>query len=232
METENICLFDMDGTLCHYDQAMLDCLESLRSPSEPPSVMPRDDAPAYIRRRADLIRSSEKWWAGLPKFQLGFDVWDMAGDLGYRRMILTQGPKRNPASWSGKKMWIDANLGTDVDITITRDKGLVYGRVLVDDYPEYVTRWLKWRPRGVVIMPASPDNVGYTHAQVIRYDGANRRQVYEALGERLNTIEELIDRVNDKLKKGWEVSGGITTDRSRNRAYVFQPIIHADGFSR
>jgi len=55
-------------------------------------------------------------------------------------MILTQGPKKNPASWSGKKKWIDKNLGQDVDITITRDKGLVYGKVLVDDYPGYIEK--------------------------------------------------------------------------------------------
>jgi hypothetical protein len=44
-------------------------------------------------------------------------------------MILTQGPRKNPASWAGKKKCIDRHLGQDADITITRDKGLVYGKV-------------------------------------------------------------------------------------------------------
>ena len=157
-------------------------MEELQSPEEPPYIgVPKDDAPIYLRRRADLIRSSAEWWANLPKFQLGFDVWDMVTELKFRKMILTQGPKRNPASWSGKKMWIDKNLGQDVDITITRDKGLVYGKALVDDWPEYIKRWLEWRPRGLVIMPAHEHNKDFSHPQVIRYTGKNKSEVLQAL---------------------------------------------------
>ena len=96
-------------------------------------------------------------------------------------MILTQGPKKNPASWSGKKKWIDKNLGQDVDITITRDKGLVYGKVLVDDYPGYIEKWLQWRERGLVIMPANELNKYFVHPQVIRYDGTNLNEIAIAM---------------------------------------------------
>lgn len=182
MRTEKIALFDMDGTLCDYDKGLNISLDPLRSPEEPVFSGPvRDDAPDYIRKRADLIRLSSDWWANLPQFHLGFDIWAMSETLGFRRMILTQGPKRNPNAWTGKKLWIDRNLGQDVDITITRDKGLVYGKVLVDDYPDYILRWLKWRQRGLVIMPASDENHCFTHPQVIRYDGTNTDQVFEAL---------------------------------------------------
>ena len=110
--SENIALFDMDGTLCDYEVALSRDLERLRSPEEGIWGGPvRDDAPEYLRNRADLIRSNENWWAGLPKFQLGWDVLEVAKTLEYRTMILTQGPRRNPASWSGKKKWIDRNLG-------------------------------------------------------------------------------------------------------------------------
>ena len=95
-------------------------------------------------------------------------------------MILTQGPRRVPEAWSGKKEWIDANLG-DVDVTITRDKGLVYGKVLVDDYPKYAERWLEHRPRGLVIMPEHKYNKGYSHPNVVRYDGSNLDEVREVL---------------------------------------------------
>lgn len=179
---EMICLFDMDGTLCSYDQALEASMDLLKSPDEPPCTgVPRDNAPKYLKNRADIIRKDIEWWATLPKFQLGFDVWDLAEKLGYRRMILTQGPKRNPNAWAGKKLWIDRNFGQDVDITITRDKGLVYGKVLVDDFPEYIERWLKWRKRGLVIMPASKDNICYRHPQVIRYDGNNFIEVADAM---------------------------------------------------
>ena len=100
-------------------------------------------------------------------------------------MILTQGPRQNPSSWAGKKKWIDKHLGEDTDITITRDKGLVYGKTLVDDYPGYIDRWLKWRKRGLVIMPANKQNENYTHPQVIRYDGSNLNQVRKAMEKAL-----------------------------------------------
>ncbi len=182
LQIEKIALFDMDGTLCDYDAGLFDDLEKLRAPQElifhPPI---KDSFPEYIKARAELIKSSEKWWANLPKFQLGFDVLKIAKELGYREMILTQGPKRNPAAWSGKKSWIDKNLGQDIDITMTRDKGLVYGKVLVDDFPGYIKRWLQWRPRGLVIMPASRENYSFTNPQVIRYDGNNKTEVKKAM---------------------------------------------------
>lgn len=90
---------------------------------------------------------------------------------------MTQGPRRNPKSWMGKKMWVDINLGEDIDVTITRNKSLVYGKVLVDDYPEYIKGWLKWRPRGVVIMPANESNINFLHPQVTRYNGHNLPEI-------------------------------------------------------
>lgn len=154
--SEKIALFDMDGTLCDYYKGLFEALEQLRSPEEPPYTSSvTDDAPSHIKHRTDLIRSSELWWEHLPVFSLGWDILKVAKQLDYRIMILTRGTRKNTVSWSGKKKWIDGNLGPDVDITITRDKGLVYGRVLVDDYPPYVERWFHWRKRGLVIMGLS-----------------------------------------------------------------------------
>ncbi|HLC56317.1 MAG TPA: hypothetical protein VJJ23_03730 [Candidatus Nanoarchaeia archaeon] len=186
MNIENIALFDLDGTLCDYDKGLSIELEKLRSPSEPPIQMQiRDTTSKYLKNRADLIRLSESWWENLPKFKLGWDVLEVAKELEYKIMILTQGPKTNPSSWSGKKRWMDKNLGEDVDITITRDKGLVYGKVLVDDFPEYIERWLKHRKRGLVIMPANNGNLNYKHHQVIRYNGENLEEVRIAMEKRV-----------------------------------------------
>jgi 5'-nucleotidase len=179
-EIEPIALFDMDGTLCDYNAGLYSALETLCSPSEP-KISSLRDAPEYIQRRMDLIRASSSWWENLPRFQLGWDILKIANNLGFRIMILTQGPKRNPESWAGKKKWIDKHLGRDTDITITRDKGLVYGKVLVDDSLEYAERWLNWRERGLVIMPSNESNKNYIHPQVIRYDGTNPEIVSEAM---------------------------------------------------
>lgn len=182
MKPEDIALYDMDGTLCDYDLALKESMEVLRFPGEPPYAgVPRDNTSDYLRARSDLIRSKTNWWANLPKFQLGFDIWDLTHSMGYRHMILTQGPKRNPKAWMGKKMWIDKNIGADIDITITRNKGLVYGKIFVDDWPEHVLQWLEWRPRGLVIMPAQKHNAGFSHPQVIRYDGENFEAVKDVI---------------------------------------------------
>jgi len=187
---ENIALFDMDGTLCDYDSGLLAELNKLKCPNEESlETIMHKDLPDYIKARKDLILNREEWWENLPKFKLGFDVWDLAKELEYRRMILTQGPRKNPAAWSGKKKWMDKNLGEDTEITITRDKGLVYGKILVDDFPEYIERWLAWRPRGLVIMPASSSNADYKNSQVIRYDGTNLKEVKYAMEKARLRIE-------------------------------------------
>ena len=180
-EIGDIALFDLDGTLCDYEQALERDLKRIASPGEPQIKFPLSgDSPTYLRERANLIRKDESWWENLPRFQLGWDILKIAEEFDYRIISLTQGPRQNPAAWSGKKKWLDKNR-PDTDIIITRDKGLVYGKVLVDDFPGYIDRWLTWRKRGLVIMPASSSNQDYKRHQVIRYDGNNLGQVREAM---------------------------------------------------
>jgi hypothetical protein len=127
-----------------------------------------------------LIKSRGEWWENLPKFQLGFDILEVLRDLGFYISVLTQGPRENAVAWSHKLSWCLKNI-PDLDVTITRNKGLVYGKVLVDDYPLYIEGWLKYRRRGLVIMPAHFWNKDFTHPQVIRYDGSNIDEVKRAL---------------------------------------------------
>jgi hypothetical protein len=184
---ENVALFDMDGTLCDYDMGLTTEMNRLASPGEPRFSLPiAHDAPPYLKARRDLICGDEDWWANLPRLQLGWNVLQVAQALGYRQMILTQGPRRNPAAWAGKKRWIDQHLGEDFDITVTRDKSLVYGKVLVDDFAGYFEKWLDWRPRGLVIMPVGHMNRDYQPTKeyakrVIKYDGTNLEEVRDAM---------------------------------------------------
>jgi hypothetical protein len=85
-------------------------------------------------------------------------------------MILTKGPYNATSAWTEKVQWCREHIYY-VPITITEDKSLVYGKVLVDDWPPYVTQWLEWRPRGLVIMPDQPWNQDFIHPNVFRYRG-------------------------------------------------------------
>ena len=99
--------------------------------------------------------------------------------------MLTKGPLSSPNAWSEKVEWCKEHL-PDADVTISQNKALVYGRVLVDDYPPYFLPWLEHRPRGLVVCVAHPWNAEAAHPNVIRYTGEN------------------LDEVRARLRRAWE----------------------------
>ncbi len=171
-----VALIDMDGTLCDYFGAITRDLDALRGPGEPADA---EDSP-WQRARENAIRRQPGWWRGLSRLQLGFDVYAELAALQFEVHVLTKGPTSTPSAWTEKLEWCQQHL-PGVPVTITMDKGLVYGKVLVDDWPPYVERWLKWRPRGLVVLPAQPWNLGFSHPNAIRYDGTNLAAVRTAL---------------------------------------------------
>lgn len=171
-----VALVDMDGTLCDYHGAITRDLAGLRSPGDPP---PDEDSP-WQRAREAVLRRQPGWWRNLPRLQLGFDVLAELQALQFEVHVLTKGPVSTPGAWTEKLEWCQHHL-PGVPVTITMDKGLVYGKVLVDDYPPYVQRWLTWRPRGLVIMPAQPWNAEFHHPNAIRYTGDNLLEIRAAL---------------------------------------------------
>ena len=184
MSEKKVALFDMDGTICDYVGSMKAELEKLRSPNEPivdPFRVINKPEYNYLWNRMNLIKSHENWWANLPRYNLGYDILKMTKEIGYYNEILTKAPKENPAALAGKLKWILNNLDEDIDFTMTRNKSRHYGRVLVDDYPGCILGWLKHRPLGLVIMPSNQYNQGFTHKQVVVYNGQNKDQVMESL---------------------------------------------------
>ncbi len=173
---EKIALFDLDDTLADYAGQLLHDLRRIASENEPPQQLWSNKP--YLSARRKIITSQVGWWLNLPKFQLGWDVLEAVKETGFSISVLTKGPKHKPNAWSEKLQWCDKHLPGYIDgVTICHDKALVYGAVLVDDFPAYIKAWLNNRPRGLVIMPAHDYNADLSHSNVVRYDGANLDEV-------------------------------------------------------
>ena len=180
---ENIALFDLDGTLADYDGAMLRDLQAIAAPAEPEYSL-FENHPDYIERRKNLISLQPGWWYNLEELALGFDILKACINIGFQIKILTKGPRSKPAAWKEKVEWFQEHilpLAPEADITITEDKGIVYGKALVDDFPPYMLRWMEHRPRGLGIMPRNERNNNFSHPNVLLYDGSNLTEIRERL---------------------------------------------------
>ena len=175
-----IALIDLDGTLADFDGEMARRMALLSAPGEPDYGTGYNDVPPHIEARRDLIKHTPGFWEGLARIELGFQVVDHLRETGYQLNVLTKCSKRNAPAWAEKINWCCKHI-PDAAYTITEMKSLVYGRVLVDDYPPYFLPWLEVRPRGVVIAIAHPWNEGINHPRVIRYDGTNMNEVKAAI---------------------------------------------------
>lgn len=141
-----IALVDMDGTLCDYESALNAKMKEVLG----------DDVhtwdPKYDKLR-DLIKAQPGFWRNLEPIPFGMEVFDYLEDAGFEIHILTKGPYRTTGAWTEKVEWC-RNWLPGTPVTITENKGMVYGKVLFDDYPDYCEAWMKYRPRGLVITPA------------------------------------------------------------------------------
>jgi hypothetical protein len=186
MDTDgiDIALFDLDGSLADYDGAMVRDLDALRAPDEPPVTRANLwelDKREHVRARMRLIKGQPGWWLNLAPIPMGMEVLTLCERLGFDVHILTKGPKRHSLAWDEKVRWCQRHIGPEVDIHVTSDKGLVYGKLLYDDYPDYMLRWLRHRPRGLGIMPVGPHNRAFTHPNVVKWDGTNIEEVTRAV---------------------------------------------------
>jgi len=161
-------LIDLDGTLAAFEKALREGLASLASPGEPEVTESDMRSPApWLDRRMSLIKRQPGFWRKLERIEDGFKVLELILAAGFATSVLTKGPRRNHGAWAEKVEWCAEHI-PDIPVTVGHEKGLVYGRLLFDDYPEYALSWLKHRPRGVVLMLDGPINHGFEHPQVVR----------------------------------------------------------------
>lgn len=170
---DQIILFDMDNTLCDWDGAMRRDLKQVLPPELVEKVEDwlgdeRRERPDWVERLMTVIRTQAGWWRSLEPLKVGMDLLNLVLHTDWETNILTKGPHGKPAAWSEKKEWCLDHIVRDVPVTIAANKSLVYGKVLVDDYPPYVESWLKWRKNGLAILPAHNYNKGFSHPNAIR----------------------------------------------------------------
>lgn len=193
---ELVFLADLDGSLVDLDGAMHAQLSLLMSPGED---MPKngpgegEDLP-WIKARRDLIKKQPGFWRNLAPIQEGFRIVRLAESLGFRAVVLTKGPFNTTSAWTEKVEWCRKHLG-NVPVIVSEDKGLVYGRVLFDDWPPYITRWLEWRPRGLVVMLSHPWNEGFQHPNVFRF---NQGLTGEAEATQMAALRERLQAARDR----------------------------------
>jgi 5'-nucleotidase len=181
MDKDNVALIDLDGTLADYERVMREALVKTMSPADKFAKLDEFvlngnifNHEPWLDERMLLIKGQPGFWRNLPVIDAGMRVYTILGELGFRRMVLTKGPRRTTAAWTEKVEWCHKHIpGVGISIVCEDEekgphKGLMYGTLLFDDYPPYVEQWLKWRPRGKVLMLDNPHNRSFKHPQVFR----------------------------------------------------------------
>ena len=77
----------------------------------------------------------------------------------------------------------DYRLRLSAAKSVTSDKSLIYGKVLVEDWPPYVEKWLKWRKRGLEVLMDRPYNRGFKHPNVVRSNHSSFDEVFARMQE-------------------------------------------------
>lgn len=184
-----IALIDMDGVLCDHDAAVGRDLRAALG----------DDlnkiSPETQDKIIGLIRARDGWWRELEPIPLGFQIVDILRTIGFDLNILTKGPNRAKNAWTEKVEWCAQHI-PDAVVTVTcGKKGWVYGRVLVEDWPENILHWVERRPRGIVLMPDRPGNINFNH---LPNEGFSHPQVY-----RIKSIED-VEKIRPILVEAYE----------------------------
>jgi hypothetical protein len=177
--SEQIGLFDLDGSLADYEGAMKGQLELLKSPGEPEIDLWSEEP--YMEARRDLIARQPYFWSALKPLAGGFEILKMAESIGFRNEIVTKGPRTKSRAWMEKLDWCANYLPPKTDVHITLNKSRLWGKFLYDDFPDYMEDWLKWHPRGLGIMPLLPRNADFKHPRCLHWDGTNHEQIRDAL---------------------------------------------------
>ena len=187
---DNTALVDMDGTIANYQASMQKELEKALRHLNVSGISVWDPKYKPIQY---LIKNQPGFWKGLGLIDSGITMIGLLKDHGLQPHILTKGPYKTTIAWTEKAQWCRKHL-CDVPITISENKGLIYGKILVDDWPPYCESWLAYRPRGLILMPSYDYNIGFENkypGQVVKYDPFN---IYANISNLSNAIVKVAER--------------------------------------
>lgn len=173
-----VVLFDLDDTLCDTRGQRIRDLTKLfpDEPINPDYISP--GCPPHMRKALRSIMSQPGWWENLPTLKDGFEIYELAKEVGLETQILSKAPETYPLAWTEKFLWCKRNVPGSKP-TLTLEKFRYDGDILVDDWPSYVNTWLEENPKRRAILPLREWNRGYTHARAIHYTGKNIEQIAE-----------------------------------------------------
>jgi 5'-nucleotidase len=179
----NAALFDMDGSTVDYEGGLRRSLRKYKFSCKPDlsNLWVAEKKYPEVREAMREIKARPGWWRDLDPIPSGIRVFRVAGRIGYYRMVCTKGPSHYPLAWGEKLEWSRRGLGKKIPVTVTENKGVMYGKILYDDFPEYALGWLAFRPRGLVIMPERDHNREFSHPQVLKHRHDNFAEVEHAL---------------------------------------------------
>lgn len=161
MKPDDIALLDMDGTVCKWHEQLEKDLNDVLGDAR--KTLP----PETVTKIEHLIRSKPGWYLNLEPIPLGIKLAEMLHVIGFTVMVATKATPKATNAWSEKAAWCQKYLPF-AKVTVSEDKTLMYGKILVDDYQKFADPWLLRRKRGYVILPDQPWNQGYEHPRVKR----------------------------------------------------------------
>lgn len=187
----------MDGTLVKYEETLNFKLAEMASEQEINDGTYNDERIPYIKARQAAIKRVPGFWYNLPIYETNLNLMHAMVGLGFDVSILTKGPYKNSLAWKEKVDFIHDKIGSNISIDIVGEtKSKVYGSVLFDDYPDYVSGWLEHRPRGLAILPFKEYNKDFRHPNAIHYTGTPNSLEY--------VISHLKAVANRKRKQHWK----------------------------
>jgi len=171
-----IAIVDMDNTLVDYTEGMRLEYDALCSPNEENYEAAKKryegkEWPDHLWQRIQTIYGRVDWWYNLEPLSVGFEIVEVLKSRGYEIHVGTSGPSDHPRSWMEKYQWVKDFFPKADAVHITRDKSILGGQILVDDWPDYITKWQDYNHGGFVVVPAHHYNKHLTmQTDVLRYE--------------------------------------------------------------